>query len=117
MQSIKNKESLLLDQIITGKIDVCVVSETWFQNNDADNIWIKTSVLNTGDFRLDNANRSGKKGGGLATIWNNNTVKCKVICHLIKTTFEYAIWTITTGHKSLHLVCIIHQANILTRHL
>ena len=38
IQSIKGKDSLLLDELITNKIDMCIVTETWLK--DQDQLWL-----------------------------------------------------------------------------
>ena len=43
IQSIKSKDNLLLDKIITNKVDMCIVTETWLK--DQDQLWLETNDL------------------------------------------------------------------------
>ena len=40
-QSVKTKDTLIMDNIIENKVDACVVTETWLKEHD--NIWISNS--------------------------------------------------------------------------
>ena len=40
-QSVKNKDTLIMDNIIENKVDACVVTETWLKEHDS--IWISNS--------------------------------------------------------------------------
>ena len=46
IQSIKNKELLLLEHLNNNRIDIAVVKETWL-NEDTDKAWVLTSELNS----------------------------------------------------------------------
>ena len=37
-QSVKNNDTLIMDNIIENKVDACVLTETWLKEQD--NIWI-----------------------------------------------------------------------------
>ena len=38
IQSIKCKDNLLLDELITNKVDMCIVTETWLKEQDQ--LWL-----------------------------------------------------------------------------
>ena len=38
-QSIKSKDTLVMDKVIESKTDACIITETWLK--DSDNIWIE----------------------------------------------------------------------------
>ena len=40
-QSVKNKDTLIMDNIIENKVDTCVVTETWLTEHA--NIWVSNS--------------------------------------------------------------------------
>ena len=42
-QSIKNKDTLVMDKAIESKTDICIITETWLK--DRDNIWIESSKM------------------------------------------------------------------------
>ena len=44
IQSIKSKQTLLMDYIVDNEIDLVMVTETWL--SDSDNIWLEVSDLN-----------------------------------------------------------------------
>ena len=62
---------MLHEYIVNKGIDVCVVSETWFKNNDEDKVWLACSILNRGGNKILTVNRLCRTGGGLALIYNN----------------------------------------------
>ena len=55
IQSITNKELMLLEQLNNNRIDIAVVTETWL-NEDTDKAWVLTSELNRNGFNLDTSN-------------------------------------------------------------
>ena len=55
IQSMKNKEPLLLEHLKNNMIDIAVVTETWL-NEDTDKAWVLTSELNRNGFNLDTSN-------------------------------------------------------------
>ena len=55
IQSIKNKELLLLEHLNSNRIDIAVVTDTWL-NEDTDKAWVLTSELNRNGFNLDTSN-------------------------------------------------------------
>ena len=67
IQSIKNKELLLLEHLNNNRIDIAVITETWI-HEDTDKAWVLTSELNRNGFNLDTSNPTGKGEGGLAII-------------------------------------------------
>ena len=55
IQSMRNKELLLLEHLNNNRIDIAVVTETWL-NEDTDKAWVLTSELNRNGFNLDTSN-------------------------------------------------------------
>ena len=55
IQSIKNKELLLLEHLNNKRINIAVVTETWL-NEDTNKAWILMSELNRNGFNLDTSN-------------------------------------------------------------
>ena len=56
IQSIKNKELLLLEHLNNNRIDIAVITESWL-NEDTDKAWVLTSQLNRNGFNLDTSNQ------------------------------------------------------------
>ena len=85
IQSIKNKELLLLEHLNNNRIDIAVVIETWL-NEDTDKAWVLNSELNRNGFNLDMSNQIGRRGGGLAII-TRSYLKTRKIMEDNKKTF------------------------------
>ena len=102
IQSLKNKDLTLRDHLTANQMDICVATETWLKNNDADAIWLEVSVLNNEGYKLDAANRNERKGG-LALI-HHSKVKKKI--HRIMKSFENCIWKVTAKESTITLVVI-----------
>ena len=69
--SIKNKDTILLDHLVENKTDICIVTETW-QNED-DKIWLECCDITRNGYQIHSANRKNRRGGGLAIISTNST--------------------------------------------
>ena len=52
IQSIKSKEQPLLDYIYESDIDICILTESWLNDNDRDYAWLETTDLNKVPFKL-----------------------------------------------------------------
>ena len=89
IQSIKNKELLLLEHLNNNKIDIVVITEMWL-NEDTDKAWVLTLELNRNGFSLDTSNQLGKKGGGLAII-SRSYLKTRKIMEGNQKMFQYAV--------------------------
>ena len=67
-----------------------VITDTWLQNLQSDNIWLEQSVLNKDGLQMDVINRSKGRGGGLALI-SNATLNMKRLMHGSTRSFEYGV--------------------------
>ena len=70
-QSIKNKDELITEYLISNNIDACILTETWLTNSDYDKIWLECSEIRQNGYKTNNINRKDRKGGGLAIIYKN----------------------------------------------
>ena len=52
IQSIKSKEQLLLDYIYESDIDICVLTESWLNDNDRNYAWLEATDLNKGPLKI-----------------------------------------------------------------
>ena len=68
-----------------------MVTEMWLSNKIEDDTWVKCTVLNNDNLKLANANRIGRKGGGIALVYCNN-LKVRHLEDENQMSFEYAIW-------------------------
>ena len=104
IQSIKNKELLLLEHLNNNRIDIAVVTETWL-NEDTDKAWVLTSEINRNGFNLDTSNRIGRRGGGLAII-SRSYLKTRKIMEGNQKTFQYAVWKVETHGNTVTCIAI-----------
>ena len=87
VQPLKNKENILLHELLMEKVDICAITETWLEDSTEDVVWCK-SCLNTNAYEMESINRKHKRGGGLAIIWNS----CKMEKLGEKRSFEYTVY-------------------------
>ena len=83
IQSIRNKDLILYDCLQSNDTDICILTETWLQNCDSDEIWLEMTDLNKNDFKMEVSNRPIDYG---------------VVCNL----------EITTKHDTMTVVVIYH---------
>ena len=62
-QSIKNKDTLVMDKVSESKTDICIITEMWLK--DSNNIWIESSEMRKNGYYITTANRKSRQGGGL----------------------------------------------------
>ena len=71
IQSVKNKQLILHQYLVENKIDLCVLTETWLRNTEADQAWLQCSLINNSGFKCFTSNRQYRRGGGLALIFRD----------------------------------------------
>ena len=54
-QSIKSKDTLVMDKVIELKTDICIIMETWLK--DSDSIWIESSEMRENGCDITTANK------------------------------------------------------------
>ena len=94
--SIKNKDINLLDHLVENKTDICIVTETWL--NEDDKIRLECCGLSKNGFQIQSVNRKNRKGGGLAIISTIN-IKIKLLEYAEKSSFKYAVWKVSTNNS------------------
>ena len=62
IQSIKNKELLLHDNLVNNAIDFCFIAENWLRNNDEDRAWLDCLILNNNGYKTITSNRVDRWG-------------------------------------------------------
>ena len=60
-QSIKNKDIDIKEYLSEKKVDTAVITETWIQEMDVDNIWVEGCKLNKDNFRVSTSNSTTRK--------------------------------------------------------
>ena len=69
-QSIKNKDLIVNEQLVTNNFDFAIFTETWLPDNLDDIVWCVTSPLQNCGFRILTSNCNSRRGGGLAIVFN-----------------------------------------------
>ena len=64
VQSIKNKQDVVMELLEHSKADLAVLTETWL--TDDDDIWVQGSEFHKHNYKIDECHRKDRKGGGLA---------------------------------------------------
>ena len=87
-----------------NKTDICIVTETWLKEDDK--IWLECCDLLRMDIKF--TQQTGKtKGGGLAII-STISIKITLLEQGQKSSFEYAVWKVSTRNSSITLLAIYH---------
>ncbi len=102
-QSIKGKDTLLHDYMLSSQLEVCVLTETWLK--DRDDIWLQTLDLVKDGFKCCVQNRE-KLGGGLAIVYYDVYKVSYVDDGYQPVTFENSTWKLECGNKMIMLEVI-----------
>ena len=105
VQSLKNKQDILVELLEDNKTDILVCTETWMKSSDE--VWFQTSDLYRAGYRITEARRQGRRGGGIGLI-HKLKVKADKISSGNNEAFEQAIWKLQTSNQTLHL-CAIYR--------
>ena len=103
--SLCNKDTLLLDHLVEGKSDLCLLTETWFQEQD--NTWLSCCDIVCNGYKISSVNRQGRHRGGLVLIYKQ-PVTIKTISKGANRSFEHAIWNCSFSNTMVTLVGIYH---------
>ena len=103
VQSIKNKQDVVMELLEDSNADLAVLTETWL--TDADDIWVQGSEFHRHNYKIDECHRKDRKGGGLALVTKQN-LKVKREKHRITTELEYAKWRVTLANAFLNVLGI-----------
>ena len=57
VQSVKNKDLILHQDICENKTDLCILTETWLTDSDTDKVWTSYTSLNNKNLRMDTSTR------------------------------------------------------------
>ena len=103
VQSIRNKEALILDHLLQHKVDLAVVTETWLMDTDRDKVWLQSSDVNKDIYSLSLSIRTCKRGGGVGLIHRKNT-DVKLTEEKEAKAFQVAKWGVTVDKTTIHLI-------------
>ena len=108
VQSVKNKQLILHQFLLESNIDLCVLTETWLRDTEADQVWLQCSSLNNDGFKCFTSNRQGRRGGGLA-LMNRDRYKVVPLGSGQLQSFQFAKWRIGLKHTTLTVLEICHR--------
>ena len=107
IQSLKNKDTVLLDHLIEMKTGICIVTETWLKEND--DTWLQCSDISRNGYKIQTHNRSIRKGGGLPIVYRSD-LNVSVIEANQTRSMEYAMWKVNTGTVIINIITIYHPS-------
>ena len=107
IQSIRNKDLILYDYLQSNDSVICILTKTWLQNCDNDEICLEMTDFNKREFKMGVSNRTNRLRAGLAIITKSQLGQHKIE-EGQKKSFQYAILKITTKHHMMTVVVIYH---------
>ena len=105
VQSLKNKEQPLLNQLIEQDIDIMIVTETWLTKDDT--VWLDSCDFNKDTYRIQSAHHQKGRGGGLALI-HRSTSDVKLVARGQTRSFKYATWLLVMKKTNVTVTGIYH---------
>ena len=100
VQSIRNKDTFLTQEISTHSIGVTLITETWLNSTLQDTTWLHQSDLLQSGYAISTHNRPSR-GGGIALLYKDNMkvrkIKAQHLC-----TIEYEIWQVSIKNKTIN---------------
>ena len=73
-RSVKNKDHLIMQQLLETDTNIAVITEIWLKHTDVEEAWLNQSELKQSNYDILLQNRLGsKKGGGIALNFKLNT--------------------------------------------
>ena len=63
-RSVKNKDQLIVQQLLETETDIAVETETWLNDTDVDEAWLNQSECRQSNYDVLLQNRPGSKIGG-----------------------------------------------------
>ena len=100
-QSVRNKDTLLTQEIVTNNIDVTLITETWLNNTPQDTAWLHQSDLLQAGYGISTHNRL-TRGGGLPLLYKQDMkIKMTKAQHLCM--MEYGIWHVSLKNKPINI--------------
>ena len=110
-RSLRNKTQDFLHHAISKDLDVCIISETWLNDNDSPTI----SAMQNGGYKFENIDRSGShRGGGLGILYKSSiNVERLNTTHFA--TFEMGIWKLKF-RKTEIVVAAVYRPPYSSKH-
>ena len=106
-RSLNGKSAILSDCILSKKIDIMVLTETWFKGNDPDVITIAEINNILPDHQLIHRPRSGAcRGGGVCVVLRKGFKVMQNTSQLQFASFESLDVSISSGNTPLRLIVV-----------
>lgn len=105
-RSIKNKDTQMLLTLEDYGLDLCIITETWTNDSEKDQIWHLGTPLNTGNWKLDLVNRQQNRGGGVALAYNKLKFSVTMEWTLQNNMLEMATWKVKGSSTAFYLIGI-----------
>ena len=102
IRSIRNKYVGFLDYILSNKVDVCAITETWLTKDDDA---IRAACQPEGYTFLDHNRSSGRRGGGTAVLISSSLSTKKLAAGECDP-FAFSDWLLTKDNFRLRLAII-----------
>ena len=104
-QSIKNKDLIVHEHLVTNNIDFGIFTETWLTDNLDDTVWCVTSPLQNCGFKILTSNWNSRRGSGLAIVYKEG-LEVDLVQEGELPSFQFAIWKIKSGNQCVFTVSI-----------
>ena len=104
--SIKNKDTLLAQEIRTNNIDLTLFTETWLNDTPEDSAWLHQSNLIQSGYAISTYNGPSRRGR--VALFHKDSMKVKKIEAQHLHTIEYPIWQVSLKNKAIAILGIYH---------
>ena len=104
-QSIRNKDLVVHEHLVSNNIDFGMLTETWLSENSDDIVWCVTSPLQKCGFRILTSNWKSRRGGSLAIVYREG-LEVDLVQEGELPSFQFAIWRIESGNQGVFAVSI-----------
>ena len=104
-QSIKNKDLIVHEHLVSNNIDFGIFTETWLMDNLDDIAWYVTSPLQNCGFKIFTSNWNSRRGSSLAIVYKEG-LQVDLVQEDELPSFQFAIWKIKSGNQCVFAVSI-----------
>ena len=104
-QSIKNKDLVIHEHLVSNNIDFGIFTETYLSENSDDIVWCVTSPLQNMGFRILTSNQESRRGADLAIVYRLG-LEVDLVQEGELPSFQFAIWRIEPGNQCVFAVSI-----------
>jgi exonuclease III len=111
-RSVRQKTSILVDYIVSNKIDLCCICETWLTPVDD----VHRSELKPQGYNfLDVPRQSGRIGGGTGIMYRDN-IKVSPLGSEEKSSFEASAWKVTVSKTCDIIIHVVYRPPYSANH-